>query len=317
MKQLCLCLAFILVLSGTALAEATFPSKEIQVIVPFGPGGSNDVATRLLLKTYNTYLPKDAVVINIAGAGGAVGSRDVRDSKPDGYKLLSFNTIFSVLNLMGSLNFNYKDMTIIGEFAYSDTGLFVLENSPYKSMLDLVTAAKHAPGKIRVGVGFGTLAHLGIMALEQKAGIKLKIVDAGGGEQKAAALMGSHIDAYFEPVPPVVQYLEAKKFRALGIFSQKRNDAYNDIPTMREQGIDLILMQNYGLFGPKGLPQNVVKTLQAALQQTCDKIEFKQELAKNYLYVDLRMNEAAIKLLDDEFTMLKSVADAIMAAGKK
>lgn len=316
MKRFLVCITLLLTFCVPAFA-AEYPAKEIQVIVPFGPGGSNDVATRLLLKTYNTFLPREGVVINIAGAGGAVGTRDVRDAKPDGYKLLSFNTIFSVLNLMGSLDFNYKDLTVVGMYGYSDTGLFVLDGSPFTSMKDFVEAARKAPGKVRVGVGFGTLAHLGIMALEQKAGIKLNIVDAGGGEQKAAALMGGHIDAYFEPVPPVVQYLEAKKFRTLGIFSCERNKAYDHIPTMREQGIDLVLMQNYGLFGPKGLPQDVVAVLQEALRKTCAKPEFTQEMARNYLYMDLRTGEEAQKLLGEEFAVLKGVADAILAAKKK
>lgn len=316
MKRLLLCMAFLFAFNGLAFAAEPYPTKDIQVIVPFGPGGSNDVATRLLLKTYNTFLPKECIVINIAGAGGAVGTRDVYDSKADGYKLLSFNTIFSVLNIMGSINFNYTDMTTIGTYGYSDTGLFVLASSPFTSMADLVAAAKQAPGKIRVGVGFGTLAHLSILALEQKAGVKLNIVDAGGGEKKAAALMGGHIDAYFEPVPPVVQYLQANKFRALGIFSEKRNASYAQIPTMREQGIDLILMQNYGLFGPKGLPENVVSTLQVALEKTCAKAEFREEMAKNYLYIDLHMGEAANKLLGDEYAILKGIA-AQLAPPKK
>lgn len=317
MKQFVLCLMMVLGCCGSAFAADAYPNKEIQVVVSYGPGGSNDVATRQLVKIFNKFLPKEAVVINIVGAGGAVGTRAVHDAKPDGYKLLSTNTVFPVLRLMNALSFNYEDMTVIGLFAAADTSLYVRSDSPLKNITDLVAEAKKRPGNVRVGVGFGTLAHLGVLALEQKTGIKLNIVDIGGGEQKPAALMGGHVDAYFEPIPSTVQYLQAGTFRSLGIFSEERNPQFPDIPTMREQGVDLVLMTNYGLFGPKGLPEPVVAVLRDALRKTCDDPEFQEEMRRSHTKLDCRLGTDATARLSKEYAVLKAVADTLRAKAKK
>ncbi|MDO5538081.1 MAG: tripartite tricarboxylate transporter substrate binding protein, partial [Desulfovibrionaceae bacterium] len=243
-----------------------YPDKTVQFVVPFGPGGSTDVATRLLLKTFNKNFPEEGVVINVAGAGGAVGSRRVHDAEPDGYNLLSFNTILPVLKIMGVLDFNYSAFEPVALFSTSDTGVFVRSDAPWKNMHDFVADAKKRPGKIRFGVGFGTLAHLGAIALEKAAGIKLNIVDTGGGEKKSAALLGGHIDAYFEPVPPVTQYLDAGTFRCLGIFSEQENPRLAGVQTMRQQGIDVVLMQNNGIFAPKGTPESVLNILREGIK---------------------------------------------------
>lgn len=184
MKSLFLLAVSCLILALSVPVAATgYPDKTVQFVVPFGPGGSTDVATRLLLKTFNKNFPREAVVINIAGAGGAVGARKVHDAKPDGYNLLSFNTILPVLRIMGMIDFNYTDLAPVALFSTSDTGVFVRNDSSWQSVKDMVADAKKRPGKIRFGVGFGTLAHLGAIALEQKAGIKLNIVATGRGEK--------------------------------------------------------------------------------------------------------------------------------------
>lgn len=184
MKSLFLLAVSCLILALSVPVAATgYPDKTVQFIVPFGPGGSTDVETRLLLKTFNKNFPREAVVINIAGAGGAVGARKVHDAKPDGYNLLSFNTILPVLRIMGMIDFNYTDLAPVALFSTSDTGVFVRNDSSWQSVKDMVADAKKRPGKIHFGVGFGTLAHLGTIALEQKADIKLNIVDTGGGEK--------------------------------------------------------------------------------------------------------------------------------------
>jgi tripartite-type tricarboxylate transporter receptor subunit TctC len=304
-------LCFVLALVSSTLAAPVYPDKIVQFIVPFGPGGSTDVATRLLLKTFNKNFPKEGVVINMAGAGGAIGARKVHESTPDGYNVLSFNTILPVLQLMGMIDFTYQNMAPVALFSTSDTGVFVRNDSPYKNMEDFVSDAKKRPGKIRFGVGFGTLAHLGALSLEQKAGIKLNIVDVGGGEKKSAALLGGHIDAYFEPTPPVTQYLESKTFRCIGIFSEKPNPGLPGVKTMREQGIDVVLMQNNGIFAPKGTPENVLNILREALKVTCSDETFQKELAANTLDVVFLDGKEYIDLLAKEYATLKDIADKI------
>ena len=310
MKSLFLLAVFCLILAlSIPVAAADYPDKTVQFVVPFGPGGSTDVATRLLLKTFNKSFPREAVVINIAGAGGAVGARKVHDAKPDGYNLLSFNTILPVLRIMGMIDFNYTDLAPVALFSTSDTGVFVRNDSPWQSVEDMVADAKKRPGKIRFGVGFGTLAHLGAIALEQQAGIKLNIVDTGGGEKKSAALLAGHIDAYFEPVPPVTQYLESKTFRCIGIFSEKPNPRLPGVKTLREQGLDIILMQNNGIFAPKGTPEAVLATLRATLKKTCADPGFQKELTDNNLDVVYLDGQAYHGLLAREFATLQSIAE--------
>jgi len=309
MKRCIVPVVMCLMLALAAPALAAYPEKTVQFIVPFGPGGSTDVATRLLLKTFNKNFPKEGVVINMGGAGGSIGARKVYESAPDGYNLLSFNTILPVLRIMDMLDFTYQDLTPVALFSTSDTGVFVRNDSPYKDMHDLVADAKQRPGKIRFGVGFGTLAHLGALALEQKAGVKLNIVDVGGGEKKSAALLGGHIDAYFEPTPPVTQYLESNTFRCIGIFSEKQNPGLPGVKTMKEQGIDVVLMQNNGIFAPKGTPDDVLRVLREALKKTCEDEAFRKELAANTLDVVYMDGQEYLDLLAREYDTLKDIAD--------
>lgn len=300
--------ACLVLVCGTPVQSADYPEKNVQFVVPFGPGGSTDVATRLLLKTFNKQFPEEGIVINVAGAGGAVGARKVHEAKPDGYTVLSFNTILPVLRIMGLIDFNYKDMAPVALFSTSDTGIFVRNDSPWQSVEDMVADAKKRPGKIRFGVGFGTLAHLGAIGLEQKAGIKLNIVDTGGGEKKSAALLGGHIDAYFEPVPPVTQYLESKTFRCIGIFSEQPNPLLPGVKTLREQGIDLVLMQNNGIFAPKGTPEKVLAILRQGIKAACGDKDFQEELNANHLTVIYKDGQAYLDLLAEEYATLEKIA---------
>ncbi len=310
MKQVLLflgiCLSLIL---ADGVRAAPYPDKTVQVVVPFGPGGSNDVATRLLLKTFNKHFPREAVVINVAGAGGAVGARRVNEARPDGYNLLSFNTILPVLKIMGMLEFNYQGFEPVCLFAVSDTGVFVRNDAPWKNLQEFIDDAKQRPDKIRFGVGFGTLAHLGAIALEQTAGIDLNVVDTGGGEKKSAALMGNHIDAYFEPVPPVTPYLESRTFRCLGIFSAERNETVpGNPPTLREQGVDVVLMQNYGLFAPRGTPGDVLRVIREGVKTTCADPAFVEEMAANGLEVKYLDGQDYVQLLESENAALEAIA---------
>lgn len=304
---MCLCL-----LSVGNLSAETYPDKTVQFVVPFGPGGSTDVATRLLLKTFNKHFPKEGVVINIAGAGGAVGSRRVHEADPDGYNLLSFNTILPVLKIMGVIDFNYSAFEPVALYSTSDTGVFVRYDAPWKNIQEFIADAKKRPGKIRFGVGFGTLAHLGGIALEKAANIDLNIVDVGGGEKKSAALLGSHIDAYFEPVPPVTPYIDSKTFRCLCIFSEQRNPSMPDVPTLKELGMDVVLMQNNGIFAPKGTPEKVLQILRDSIKKTCEDPAFIKELTLNKLDVKYIDGQVYKQLLEQENTTLEGIASSLV-----
>lgn len=260
-------------------ARAEFPERGIEVIVTFAPGGTPDVLARALAEGLQANLKHPVVVVNRLGAGGAVGGGSVARAQPDGYTLLfSPALIASVVPvLQPAAGFTAGSFDPVCQTFESQMALIVPNESPYRSVQDLVEAARAAPGKLTWGhAGRGSIPHLTMLDFNQAAGIKVVEVPYKGDAETIPALLGGQID--FAPI--TLSSVPEGRVRIIGLFAPARNPAIPDVPTVKEQGFPVTATSFGGLFAPKGTPAEVRARLETACKAAVETPRY-TELTRN------------------------------------
>ena len=281
MKKAYVCLCVAVLGLSSLLFAAEYPVKDITFVVPFDAGGTADIPARIVARYMSKYSERQVVVVNMPGAGGAIGAREVMKAKPDGYTVMHVAAGIPMQYALGNITYTYKDFEPVAIWLDSYLALVVQSSSPYKTLGDLVAAAKEQPGKIRIGAVPGTIplfAELKIMDYEQA---DFNIVDLAL-TSKAPELLSGRISAYVDGLGAVKQFVDSGDFRCLGVFSGKRLAAYPDIPTFGEMGYENIefLNQFFGMWAPKGTPPEAIAYLIDLLEKAAADPECKAELAK-------------------------------------
>jgi tripartite-type tricarboxylate transporter receptor subunit TctC len=291
-----------------------WPKKTIQIIVPFNPGGDTDFNARTYAKYLEKELGQSLVVVNVSGNGGTVGSRKVKDAKPDGYTVLFYHTAMQVNEASGMVDYGFKDFEIAGIAAKNPGDIItVSKDSPYKTLKDLVEASKKNPGQIKIAGNTGATTYLTGTMLNA-SGAQLNIVDSGGATDRIAALKGGHIDAIPNPYGTVKPYLESGDFRALAVITEERNPKFPDIPTAKEQGYDVVLPIAYFFAFPKGTPEEIVDKFSKAVEKiaTTNK-EYAEAIDKAYHQAPFYLNrEEGYKWLDEQRNRIMALQDKLI-----
>jgi tripartite-type tricarboxylate transporter receptor subunit TctC len=276
----------LLPLAFGAAAQDTFPSRPIQMIVPFPPGGVADITGRPTAHVMGKLLKQSVVVQNRPGAGGSVGAALAARSAPDGYTILMALSSISVLPVADRLQgrtpaYELDQLAPIALISADPTVLVVREDGPYKTLKDLVDAAKARPGTINYGSSgvYGTL-HVAMEIFASAAGIKLFHIPYQGGGPAVAALLGGQIDALASGPSAAIGQIKAGKMRALAVWGDKRLASLPDVPSMKELGYNATFYIWSGLFAPAATPQPVMAVLRDAVRRTVADPEFKDAMAK-------------------------------------
>ena len=295
--------AFILLMS-VPIQAAEFPTKEVQIIIPYAAGGATDLIFRALAATTGKYLGKAVVVVNRPGGGGTVGVTEVAQAKPDGYTLLSAITPLTILPHMVKTVFTYKSFDPVINVV-KDPGMFLVKtDSPWKSLKEFLDYAKKNPDMITVGnSGAGGGVHLIALAFEKTAGVKFNHIPFAGGGPSVTALLGGHINAVSVSPPEGIEQVKAGKLRIIALFAEKRFELFPDIPTVKEQSIDFTMGQWRGLAAPKGTPPDVIKKLHDAFKKGMDDPVFRKNAKDMVVNLSYLGPEDFGKLMahDDEF----------------
>lgn len=250
---------------------ADFPNKPITLVVPFGAGGATDVTIRPLAEAARKYLGQPVMVENRAGGGGAVGAGSIIGKKPDGYLLSVVTTALHRNSYINKLPFDtVNDLTPIirvGGFLFA---ILVRDDSPYKTLKDLLDFARANPEKISyMASGVGTGGHIGMEELAYKAGgIKFIHIPSKGDAEAHTALLGGHVEVSATP-SGWIALVEAGKLRLLATFAEKRNKRFN-VPTVSELGYGVVQDARIGIVGPKGMPQEIIKILHDGFKKALD-----------------------------------------------
>ena len=259
-------------LPALAHAQDKYPSKPVMWVCPYAAGGNADSRSRQVAKAMSAVLGQPIIVDNKAGAGGNIGTEAIARGKPDGYTLGMGNFAPLAVNqtLFKKLNFDpLNDIVPICLIEKGPLILMVRQDSPYKSVKDIVAAAKAAPGKLSYASGgIGGSHHLSGALFEHVAGIDMIHAPYKSGSAAATDLMGGQVHMMFEQMYAAMPSIKGARMRALAITSKVRSPLLPDVPTMGEQGYPAIEVQNWqGLVGPKGMPAELVKQLNAACNQ--------------------------------------------------
>jgi tripartite-type tricarboxylate transporter receptor subunit TctC len=271
----CLSLAF----AVSANAD-DYPSKPVRVIVPFAPGGINDILARTVSAQLSERLGKQFVVENKTGAGGIVGSELVAKSAPDGYTLLIVSIAHAVNPALYKLPYDsLKAFAPIAIFASSPNVLAIYPGLPAKDLKEFVALAKSQPGEIQYGSGgVGGSPHLGMELFKRVAGIDLTHVPFRGSGPAVIDVAGGHTKAIMATVTTLSPHVKSGKLRALGVSGKTRNHVLPDVPTMDEAGVPGYEAGNWiGLAAPAGTPPAIVARLNKEISENHDSADFKQK----------------------------------------
>lgn len=252
-----------------SFAQDKYPSKLITWICPYGAGGNADSRSRQVAKAMQAVLGQTIIIDNKAGAGGNIGTEAIAKAKPDGYTIGMGNFAPLAVNhaLFKKLNFDpFNDVVPIMLIERGPLVLMVRTESPYKTVKDIVAAAKASPGKLSYASGgTGGTHHLSGALFESVAGIDMIHSPYRSGAAGATDLMGGQVDMMFEQMYAAAPSIKGGRLRGIAITSKTRSSLFPDLPTMAEAGFPGVEVLNWqGIVGPKGLPADVVKTLNAA-----------------------------------------------------
>jgi len=281
---------------GIAAAQS-YPSKAIEMVAWASPGGGSDRMCRAFAKAANNYFEKEMYVINKKGGGGAVGMSYVQSRPADGYTVLGVtnNLVFTPLS-KPDFKYNYKNFQPIIMWGFDPKVIAVGSSTPYKTIEDLVAAAKKEPGKIKFGLfGTGTDDHIISVMLGQEASVKFGYVPFDSGGEQLAAMLGGHVDAMVTEYQEVATQVEAGKVRILATATGQRLDSLPDVPTMIEKGWDVVVPKFRGLVVKKGVPDDVKDYLIAkaltAIQDPVFKSYLKNSMIEPYFLVGQEFEE--------------------------
>ena len=274
---------------ATSPALAAYPDKMVRIIVPFAPGGGTDAIARTLGTGMAQALGQTVIVENKPGAGTIIGSESVAKSAPDGYTLLIATFAHAVNpSLQPKLPYAtdkaFAPVILIGR---SPNVLVVKAESPYKTVKDIVAAAKGAPGKLTfASQGNGTSAHLAGELFKNLAKVDLTHVPYRGAGPAITDLLGGQVDMMFGTAAAVSPFVQSGKLRALGVTTAQRSPASPAVPTIAESGVAAYAAESwYGLYAPAGTPADVIAKLNAAARKAVEAEVFRNRAREEGLII--------------------------------
>ena len=286
-----------------AVAQS-YPAKAITLIVPFPAGGRTDLTARAIAEALKDDLHQPVVVVNKPGASGVLGAKEVAGAQPDGYTLGLFSTGFLTTQYTVPTPTNAKEYELIALINFDPAALAASAASGWTSFAQVIAAGKARPKSIKVGINPGNSAHIFAGAFAKSAGLDVIYVPFKGGSERAVAIAGGHIDLDFDIVAPMKPLMDAGKLKVLGVAANRRVELYPQIPTWREQGVDVAIYSWHGIFAPAGTPAPVLAAVDASLQRVARNPKFLAQMDKLLLGVRY-MNR-------QEFTTFFTEQDALM-----
>jgi tripartite-type tricarboxylate transporter receptor subunit TctC len=273
--------AVLLALTAGAGA-ADYPDKPIRLIIPFPPGGSNDVVGRLVAHNLSDVLGQQVFVDNRGGAGGTIGSELASKAEPDGYTLLVVSLAHAVNPWLYKLPYDHaKAFVPVAIFGSGTNVLVVNPELPIHSVKELVAYAKAHPGELNyASAGVGSFQHLGGELFKLMAGVNIVHVPFRGGGPAMVDVLGGHTKIMFSSLIQTTPHIKTGQLRALGTGGAKRNPVLPDVPTIAEAGVPGYEANNWwGMLAPAGTPPAIVEKLNKAVSKALDAPQLQKEFA--------------------------------------
>lgn len=263
------CAVAVLVLPAVVMAAEKYPTRPIKIVVAWGAGSSQDIPQRIAAEEARKHLGVPVAFVNTPGASGMTGTREViKNAKPDGYTLLSFADSTWYPIFAGMTDYRMEEFELVANLFKQPLAAVVPKDSPWNSMKDLVKHAKEKPDTVRWAMTVGNQSHFIPLQIEKLTGAKFKFVAIPGGDvQRQAALLAGNVDGLLGYPSSVDEYIKAGKFKLLGVTYPERLKSHPDVPTFKEQGVNVTYEFRVGLTGPKGIAREQVKIINDAYEK--------------------------------------------------
>jgi tripartite-type tricarboxylate transporter receptor subunit TctC len=288
--------------------EEVYPSREIELMVPWAVGGGTDVVFRTFQMVLPKYLRAPVIVVNRPGGGAVPGYAEAMTKKGDGYYLVAWATPSITKVHMSVTPYDATTFEPVINLVDAPCWIMVPANSPYQTLADLLADARQRPGQVNMGnAGAGGGTHMIILAFEKKAGVQFNHVPFAGGGPMVAAAVGGHVDAAVGSPPEGVPQMESGQMRGLAVFSKERLAQFPKVPTAIEQGVDFNLGQWRGIATIKGTDPARIKLLHDVFRACMQDEDFKV-LAKNAgILLDYRGTEDFKKFIAEQDKLYEDI----------
>jgi len=300
-RMVLFCGLFLSLAASLSFAQP-YPTKPINLIVTFAPGGTLDTSTRILAVKAEKFLGQPLVVSNVGGGAGSVALGQVAKKRADGYDITSCTSTGLIrIPQLRAVPYNHDDFVPIMHFASVQSGVVVKSDSPYKSFKDLVEYARKNPGKVTYATsGVGSPMHIAMEYVADREKIQWTHVPYAGGAPGLSAVLGGHVTAMSDSTE-WLPHVKEGSLRLLVTHGERRMKSFPDVPTLRDLGYDFINETVFMIAAPKGTPAPIIKKLDEAFHKGMDDPEFVKTIATLEFDVTYRNSEDLKKYLDDAY----------------
>jgi tripartite-type tricarboxylate transporter receptor subunit TctC len=291
-------------------AASAYPDRPVKMIIPWAAGGDTDVVKRIFANHFQKQLGQPVVVANVTGASGTVGAREAKAAPADGYTLYSVHDYLHGTYYTGITDINYWDFEPVCRIVFTPNLVGANAKTKWNTMSDLVGDAKNRPGQIPFGVTLGSTTHFFAAFIEKETGAKWRYVSYEGTAPRMTALLGGHIDLGRVDLTQMDK-VDAGQLKLLGIATEERHPRVPNVPTLKEQGINVVFGENRGVLAPKGTPEAALAKLEDGCGKVAKEPAFLEEMRKQGTDVTFLGRKAYAEFLKKDDTLTKEAATAV------
>jgi tripartite-type tricarboxylate transporter receptor subunit TctC len=301
---------FLLARASISDAASAYPDRPVKMIIPWAAGGDTDVVKRVFANHLQKHLGQPVVVSNVTGASGTVGAREAKAAPADGYTLYSVHDYLHGTYYTGITDINYWDFEPVCRIVFTPNLVGANAKTKWKTMSDLVADAKNRTGQITFGVTLGSTTHFFAAFIEKETGAKWRYVSYEGTAPRMTALLGGHIDLGRVDLTQMDK-VNAGQLKLLGIATEERHPRVPNVPTLKEQGINVVFGENRGVLAPKGTPEAALAKLEDGCGKVAKEPSFLDEMQKQGTDVTFLGRKAYAEFLKKDDTLTKEAATAV------
>jgi tripartite-type tricarboxylate transporter receptor subunit TctC len=285
-----------------------YPTKPVQLIIPWPAGGATDLASRLIASHAEKFLGQPIMPINKDGANGSKGWAEALDSRPDGYTIAVVTFDILTNQALERSPVKYSDFDYLLQFTSQPMAFAVDAESPYKTLDDLIKAAKASPSTLTIATTpLGGIYHQLLSMVEKQAGVKFRVVPFPGSAEVNTAALGKHVDAQVNTLTLLHQYVKSGKTRILAVSSESRNQLFPDSQTLKELNYDIVYESFRAIAVPRDLPKKIKEKLLEAFTNAFNSPEFQEAALKGKFDPNFRNPENFGNFLNKLYPAVQAV----------